>query len=127
MIGDWINMPDYYDVESTRPLQIDIDDLAWIASEDGDVDIYSTPISLTKEILVKNGFLKVDTLFDGYELRICDSIQTCEILVEEDTYGYMITIRNGNCGCSLIEPSVHEFQHALRLCGLNELADNFKI
>lgn len=44
---------------------------------------------------------------------------------KEDTF--KITIMNENTSlCTKVE-YVHELQHALRLCGLSELADNLKI
>lgn len=55
------------------------------------------PILLTYEILEKNGFV-----FNGYLVGMCMS--------EDLEFHY-----------------VHELQHTLRLCGLDELADNFKV
>lgn len=93
------------------------------------------PIPLTAEILEKNMF-KFKKRIDGYivDLR---SDRICVILGEHySVFGY-----SHLCGvgtehvdveyCSEIDfvgkMSVHELQHALRLCGLTELADNFKV
>lgn len=42
---------------------------------------------------------------------------------------YVSELRTGReiCHCIKENWSIHELQHALRLCGLNELSDSFKI
>ena len=80
------------------------------------------PISLTPEILEKNKFNQViDTCkIKTYHRKpinvIMFSTPEITILPEES-----FIIKN------LKIQYVHEFQHILRLCGMNELADNFKI
>lgn len=78
-------------------------------------DLY--PIPLTAEILEKNrwkempnGTICLYDKFDNSKSIICDK-------------GLVFTFLDRTF--KLIY--VHEFQHALRLCGLNGLADNFKI
>lgn len=69
---------------------------------------------LTKEILAKNGF---------------------EHLPIRGVYEYSLPDKENNIIVKLICNQarilnlkyVHELQHALRLCGLNEMADNFKL
>lgn len=89
------------------------------------------PIPLTEEILRENGF---DIVQSGDSLIIWKQ--------KDDEHGnevYDITIY-GAKGSVCFDTSiryhgairknikfVHELQHALRLCGLNELADNLKI
>ena len=88
------------------------------------------PIPLTIEILEKNGFI-----YESDGLTWYDGIHD-----KEHLYVYCPIRRNGNVRkieiCSTRchyfvelekEYYVHELQHILRLCGLNELADNFKI
>lgn len=79
------------------------------------------PIPLTPEILEKNGFYKNATpneyeynygVFDIF-YNIKHSLVRIE-LYERNCYEFTIGY-------------VHEFQHALRLCGLTDLADNFKV
>ena len=100
------------------------------------------PIPLTAEILEKNGFTlkKADMYFpnDGYIWF--DSLESNE-LVEIHIYdkpinGVMVLTKITNdCkahgGVNKVHSceieNVHELQHALRLCGLSELADNFKV
>ena len=80
------------------------------------------PIPLTAEILEKNGFNQViDTCkIKTYHRKpinvIMFSTPEITILPEES-----FIIKN------LKIQYIHEFQHILRLCGQNELADNFKI
>lgn len=93
------------------------------------------PIPLTPEILDKNGFydrntqwyykrfgsyvcfdIAISLIYREIEVsKVCGAGTDCE----EEEYGSSIVFGNDIC--------VHELQHALRLCGLNELADNFKI
>lgn len=92
---------------------------------------YLEPIPLTREILEKNGFKdapRKDTdahnlagkwwhkSGDVYVKRYCLSHDTYVYTVGFHPYTRIENIRN-----------VHELQHALHLCGLNELADNFQI
>ena len=72
------------------------------------------PIPLTAEILEKNGWW-----YDLDDIWLHDEVSFC------------IEKRNGKFQCYDISQikldSVHQLQHALRLCGLDELADNFKV
>ena len=93
------------------------------------------PIPLTPEILEKNGFydrntqwyykrfwsngcfdIAISLVYREIEVsKVCGAGTDCE----EVEYGSSIAFGNDIC--------VHTLQHALRLCGLNELADNFKV
>ena len=93
------------------------------------------PIMLTHEILEKNGFydrntqwyykrfgsygcfdIAISLVYRDIEVsKVCGAGTDCE----EVEYGSAIVFGNDIC--------VHTLQHALRLCGLDELADNFKI
>lgn len=76
------------------------------------------PVPLTEEILKKNGFVHKDTMEEWWHeeynpewgIRMSDFELTDEFKFGRAKITY-----------------VHELQHALRLCGLNELADNFVI
>lgn len=74
---------------------------------------YFEPILLTTEILEKNGFVKHDKIHPYY----------MDYYHERDGF----TIFNSGTWHGYILDSVHQLQHALRLCGLNDLADNFKV
>jgi len=81
-------------------------------------------IPLTSEILEKNGF----ELRDGFLFhRIDDKPHHYDFKLKNSgvysSEGYTL-----ECGIYLLTISyVHELQHALRLCGLFELADNLKL
>ena len=82
-----------------------------------DKDDQPQPILLTPEILEKNGWKETA---DFHEYRDGNNtIQCC--------LPYMIGRINGidieNFKCEY----VHQYQHLLRLCGLDVLADNFKL
>ena len=72
------------------------------------------PIELTPEILEKNGWW-----YDGDDMW------------QHEEVGFYIEKWDGRFQCYEINDikldSVHELQQILRLCGLNELADNFKV
>lgn len=71
-------------------------------------------VPLTAEILEKNGWKEYPQVYSRQKLRF-------DICRFEDEVG--ITLQ-GNC---IVLKYVHQLQHALRLCGLNDLADNFKV
>lgn len=90
------------------------------------------PIPLTPEILEKNGFemFKYDGWVHYYRIFgnsaipfVLHSMIGGEMLSQEvDIFS---TSTDTNCGIEI--NYVHELQHALRLCGLNKLAENFKV
>lgn len=92
------------------------------------------PIPLTEEILNANGAYDGD---DGRSITIdCHYVGAKDVVsLCEYKGGFEISVLT--CVDMTGEPNevydlppvkyVHELQHALRLCGLNELADNFKI
>ena len=79
------------------------------------------PIPITAEILEKNGWY-VPLLKSWWEhpdiafWMKAYTDGTFELMIDEDSDISFCTIHY-----------VHELQHALRLCGLSELADNFKV
>lgn len=90
---------------------------------------YIEPIPLTEEILKVNGFINHED--NGWKLY-----KLWEWSVEFYYYrdGSVLKISREIEGYKGVDDChvcyqchVHELQHALRLCGLNELADNFKI
>jgi len=95
---------------------------------------YIAPIPLTAEILQKNGFSIKE---GGYIMTL--AIEDTFTMNLDDKYGqhkWSIIITNGPwnikikvfgmLAISIVIESVHELQHALRLVGLNEVADNLK-
>ena len=100
-----------------------------------DKDDRPEPIPLTPEKKKKNGFYNRNTQwyykrfgsYDCFDIAISLVYREIEVSkvcgagtdCEEVDYGSSIAFGNDIC--------VHTLQHALRLCGLDELADNFKI
>lgn len=83
------------------------------------------PIPLTPEILEKNGFGKVyneDVIIYRkiYEKKTIDIEVGINYKINEDGGFYLNRILHRLY-------YVHQLQHALRLCGLEELADSFKV
>lgn len=81
------------------------------------------PIPLTAEILELNGFRKIGdgyvTIYNGLNICYCPNGH------QSDDFKWYLSI---GYHMPWIKPIyVHELQHALRLCGLGELADNFKV
>ena len=78
------------------------------------------PIPLTHEILEKNGFWVMEKVDNGAEEYIVYATGGLIFYYNRDNdYHFPNT--------PISWKYVHQLQHALRLCGLNELADNFKI
>ena len=139
MVGDWCCS------EHGFPMQITNvgDDYAYATFEGNegdpwefdDKDEQPQPIPLTTEILEKNGFYDRNTqwhckrfwsngCFDiaiALNYREIEVSKVCGAGTDCEEVEYDSTIAFGNDIC------VHTLQHALRLCGLNELANNFKV
>lgn len=129
MIGDWVfinNTPHKIQAIDSIDDEILADDELYYVGEDrchSEDKIEGIPI--TPEILEKNGFV-----FDSDFWTIANPrynnvrmVRYCSI-DEEATDAFL-----GHWAFdeNYAIDYVHELQHALRLCGLNELADNFKV
>ena len=75
------------------------------------------PIPLTPEILEKNGWKETEYCYEYRDYK--NTIQCCL----PDMRGRINGIEIEHFKCEY----VHQYQHLLRLCGLDELADNFKV
>ena len=126
MVGDWVA------TEHGFPMQIiNVGEDYAYATFDGnegdpwefdDKDDQPEPIPITPEILEKNGFIKVNS--QRYDYGSPDT----DCYVKVNPKKNMIHVNGRNANSNLYSHSfVHELQRALRLCGLNELADNFKV
>lgn len=102
-IGDWI----LYGDKPVKVLQL---------SENGKYD-WVKPIPLTHEILEKNGWKETQYWHEYQDNK--NTIQCCLPELRGKING--IEIEYFKC------EYVHQYQHLLRLCGLDELADNFKL
>ena len=129
--GDWVS------AGGGLPMQITNvgEDYAYATWEDNegdpwefdDKDEQPQPIPLTPEILEKNGFGFVkssdrDSVWNGWWINKGLELATC-CLDKEGNWPCYINIYDSNIKCEY----VHQLQHALRLCGLDDLADNFKV
>lgn len=118
MIGDWVH---HYMAEYCQEdVQISREDMYDLCSEPDGEDDRLRPIPLTEEILEKNGIPTNGDPFIFKEDKDC----CLELTYENGELLWTINIAEYAI-ISFIY--VHEFQHALRLCGLNELADKFKV
>ncbi len=119
MVGDWITD------EHAVPMQIVNvgEDYAYATFDGNEGDPWEfcdkegyepSPIPLTPEILERNGWW-----YDVEDMWLHDEVD------------FGIERWNGGYQCYNINQikvySAHQLQHALRLCGLNDLADNFKL
>ena len=110
MIQDWVMVKVLSQIPNTYVLH------TW-AANDYSRNLQVEPIPLTTEILEKNGWERNGIFM---EKRIDENTHLswtdiCGSVLSQGNY-YM-------CDCNY----VHTLQHALRLCGLDELANNFKI
>ena len=120
-IGDWIRIKgNSCKVSYLAPFDIGDARLAIICNDyDGNpyLDGFE-PIPLTPEILEKNGFNEFGGIWD---------------FPNNSSFGVMITLQHKGIYPTFDESAyfvcgyVHELQHALRCCGLNDLADNFQV
>ena len=119
MIGDWVCLKD--DTKCEFPLKVDgvlTDDIS-LEGEGflGGVDGLIRPIPITPKMLVRNGWKEAQYWHEYQDGK--SMIQCCL----PDMRGRINGIEIEHFKCEY----VHQYQHLLRLCGLNELADNFKI
>ena len=75
------------------------------------------PILITPKMLVKNGWKETQYWHEYQDGK--NTIQCCL----PDMRGRINGIEIEHFKCEY----VHQYQHLLRWCGLNELADNFKV
>ena len=105
-IGDWI----LYGDKPVKVLQLSENSkYSWVK-----------PIPLTLKILEKNGFWVMEKVDNGAEEYIAYATDGLIFHYNRDNDYYFPNT-------PISWKYVHELQHALRLCGLDKLADNFKI
>ena len=110
MIGDKVMVKVLSQIPDTYVLH------TWTANDYSRV-LQVKPIPLTPEILEKNGWKEAEY---WHEYQDGENIIQCCL---PDMRGRINGIEFENFKCEY----VHQYQHLLRLCGLNELADNFKV
>ena len=120
MIGDWVRIKGHLDYDKVQEIARD-ENMQWYISFACSATLFRAyefePVLLTPEILEKNGWERNGIFM---EKRIDKNTHLswtdiCGSVLSQGNY-YM-------CDCNY----VHTLQHALRLCGFDELADNFKI
>ena len=119
MVGDWVCLKD--DIKCELPLKVDgvlTDDIS-LEGEGflGGAEGLIRPIPITPEMLVKNGWKETQYWHEYQDGK--NTIQCCL----PDMRGRINGIEIEHFKCEY----VHQYQHLLRWCGLNELADNFKV
>ena len=120
MIGDWVKIKGHLDYDKVQEIARD-ESMQWYISFACSATLFRAyefePVPLTPEILEKNGW-EHDGIFMDKRIdeNTCFSWSDRLGAVLYRNYYYM-------CDCNY----VHTLQHALRLCGLDELADNFKL
>ena len=128
MIGDWVyNNPSYFNDDYNGVTEFP-DELQPYKIERGE-DLEETgcysPIPLTAEILEKNGWKwnRYNTFLELVAGTIHLSWGFYPNCISASDWA-----ENGDCQITSLRCMfVHKLQHALRMCGLNELADNFKV
>lgn len=132
MIGDLVIFED--NVHKVTDLSLCIDGSVLVHVDGHDVQIFEheiSPIPLSEEILKANadgGSCSFDEFRSIYHLK--NNGYHREISIEFDKTWHVPFVEITGMGHTTIKVNmqyVHELQHALRLCGLNELADNFKL
>lgn len=102
-----------------------------VCATEGDRYMFVKPIPLTPEILKKNGFhvMRKTEYASRWEMHdTCDQ-WSVECTTREHPIGEVFLRIYIDCNpiVQMWVTDVHILQDALRLCGLNELADNFKV
>ena len=119
MVGDWVCLKD--DIKCELPLKIDgvltndisLEGEGFLGGAEGLI----RPIPITPKMLVRNGWKETQYWHEYQDGK--NTIQCCLPDMRGRNNG--IEIEYFKC------EYVHQYQHLLRLCGLNELADNFKV
>ena len=129
MIGDWVETG-HLVYNKVQEIARD-NDMQWYISFACSATLFRAyefePIPLTPEILEKNGIKKRR---DEYAVFGWEGMKQWYVTLEDFKPQYdfwFITSSDRDLNISGQIRYVHQLQHALRICGLDELADNFKI
>ena len=136
MVGDWITNRNGFPMQITNVGE----DYAYATFEglEGDPceydekDCQPSPIEITHEMLGANGWIVYDSrvlINLGSSISIKDE-GNIHLEFKEGELSVWLDYENSDGEyADILVPCkyVHQLQHALRLCGLDELADNFKI
>ena len=136
MLGDWITNRNGFPMQITNVGE----DYAYATFEGlegdpweyDDKDCQPSPIEITHEMLGANGWIVYDSrvlINLGSSISIKDE-GNIHLEFKEGELSVWLDYENSDGEyADILVPCkyVHQLQHALRLCGLDELADNFKI
>lgn len=136
MLGDWITNRNGFPMQITNVGE----DYAYATFEGlegdpweyDDKDCQPSPIEITHEMLGANGWIVYDSrvlINLGSSISIKDE-GNIHLEFKEGELSVWLDYENSDGEyANILVPCkyVHQLQHALRLCGLDELADNFKI
>lgn len=120
MIGDWVHFPNM----NGRVAELKDQFCEFKPLSHATYDLVE-PIPITPEILEKNGFVYDCGFWTIANPRYNNVRMVTYYSINDD-------VADAFLGHWAFDENyaidyVHELQHALRLCGLNELADNFKV
>lgn len=139
MIGDWVKIKGHLDYDKVQEIAKD-ENMQWYISFACSATLFRAyefePIPLTPEILEKNGW-NLDPVLQCYTstplwLYGEGSINLLLQFPTKQSAGSLKIIDNQKIR-NLSDFTwkdrlyIHELQHALRLCGFNKLADDFKV
>lgn len=139
MIGDWVKIKGHLDYDKVQEIARD-ENMQWYISFACSATLFRAyefePIPLTPEILEKNGW-NLDPVLQCYTstplwLYGEGSINLLLQFPTKQSAGSLKIIDNQKIR-NLSDFTwkdrlyIHELQHALRLCGLDKLADDFKV
>ena len=126
MIGDY-----YYDHLNDIYRRVTLNTFHMIkVGNGGNLYIGTEPIMLTKDMLEKNGFHIENGVASKYwggtdDGAVFDYMVTCDFCM--DGVVKYVHIRAPHIGIGMPLDKVNELLHALRLSGLGEMADGFKL
>ena len=125
MIGDY-----YHDRSDGVRKRVTLKTFRMIGNRDLSIAIGTEPIMLTKDILEKNGFHIENGVAAKYwggtdDGVVFDYMVSCDFCM--DGVVKYVHIRAPHIGIGMPLDKVNEFLHALRLGGLYEMADGFKL
>lgn len=121
MIGDWVLYRDTY-TQETELHQVEADDFS------GTERYFAAlhPVKITHEILEANDFEEQPDVPEGCFNYVYNNGGQI-VYVSPLPWDSFSIDANFNGRLSMSIQYVHELQHILRLIGINDLADNFKI
>ena len=132
MVGDWCCDRHGFPMQITNVG----DDYAYATFESNegdpwefdDKDDQPQPITIAKILLVNNGWEEGGFLDPNYSYSFCSIDREGFNLEWKNEYLFITRINSGEIPDMLSSVKyVHQLQQILRLYGLNELADNFKV